>query len=419
MVVRFAFLVWLLGCSAVSFAQADVVSGISFEGNKRTRESYLTRFVKTKVGQPLDSARLDADVQLLYNTARLINIHYEVLDSLAGKWVVIHLEEVWTLLPIMNFGGIKNNFWFELGATDIHFLGNGSSIGGIYRYYDRHNTVLWYRNPYVAGSNWGFSVVFTRNSTIEPLYFGDTSLSYFYDNYSAELLGRYEFAIGNFIQAGGLFLNEEYNRKDDVDLGAKTPESLTVNKYGFRVLHTFDRVNFFYQYQDGVRNVVTTEVFNTPVMDDLFWKVMTETSYYKRVRKRANMAFRLRLGLSSNADNPFAPFVLDSYLNIRGSGNRAFRGTSELVLNTEWRQTVFDHKLGAISTVVFLDWGGWRPAGDKLASTLYLSNMKAYAGGGIRLFVKKIYDLVLRLDYAFNLGDPTMHGPVIGVGQYF
>lgn len=408
----------LLGCQWL-LAQQDTISAVEYIGIKRTRTSYLERFIYTRPGQELDSIRLDADVQRLYNTTFFINVDYKVTDTPEGKKVVYNIEEVWTLLPIVNFGGIRNNFWFELGAVDIHFMGTGTSFGGFYRYFDRHNVVAWYRTPYIAGSSWGAAINFTRNATLEPLYFKDTTLRYYYDNYSVEVLGRYEFYFGNFIQAGGIFLNELYRRKDNIDLGAETPERLTVNKYGFRILHTLQHVNFFYQYLDGIQNNWTSEVIHTPSKQEFFWKLMNETSYYKRVRKRANIAARLRMGISSNADSPFAPFVLDSYINIRGSGNRVFRGTSEFVLNVEWRQTLYENNLGAIGTVLFMDGGGWRPAGDPFKATFDRVNMKAFGGAGVRLYIKKIYNLILRFDYAFNLADWKMHGPVIGVGQYF
>ena len=50
-------------------------------------------------------------------------------------------------------------------------------------------------------------------------------------------------------------------------------------------------------------------------------------SYFARVGERGNWANRLRLGLSSNMDTPFAPFAVDNNLNIRGVGNTIDRGT--------------------------------------------------------------------------------------------
>ncbi len=71
-------------------------------------------------------------------------------------------------------------------------------------------------------------------------------------------------------------------------------------------------------------------------------------------------AARLRFGIATNNDTPFAPFVLDSYINIRGSGNRIERGTAALILNLEFRQTFFETAKFGGQLVAFSDTVFWR-----------------------------------------------------------
>ena len=125
------------------------------------------------------------------------------------------------------------------------------------------------------------------------------------------------------------------------------------------------------------------------------------------------------MGLSSNHESPFAPFVLDSYLNIRGIGNRVDRGTGALILNMEYRHSLLEKERIAIQGVVFSDTGSWRNPGGNLDDFSNPDNFVLFAGGGLRFIHKKIYNAILRVDYGFNLQERQVNGFVLGVGQYF
>tara|TARA_R100001369_G_scaffold81584_1_gene112633 strand:+ start:965 stop:1162 length:198 start_codon:yes stop_codon:yes gene_type:complete len=48
------------------------------------------------------------------------------------------------------------------------------------------------------------------------------------------------------------------------------------------------------------------------------------------------------LGYATNDTKPFAPFVLDNQLDIRGLGNVVDKGAASVVLNTDIRYTKRD-----------------------------------------------------------------------------
>ena len=70
---------------------------------------------------------------------------------------------------------------------------------------------------------------------------------------------------------------------------------------------------------------------------------------------RGNWANRLRIGLSTNNESPFAPFSLDNNINLRGVGNAVDRGTGGIVFNTEYRYTLIDKKNIALQSNGFID----------------------------------------------------------------
>ena len=84
-------------------------------------------------------------------------------------------------------------------------------------------------------------------------------------------------------------------------------------------------------------------VYNT-VDENWFNTLQFQGRSFKRFGEKGNLAMRLRLAISTNNDTPFAPFVVDSHVNLRGVGNRIDRGTAQVVFNSEYRHTVHDSK---------------------------------------------------------------------------
>jgi len=125
------------------------------------------------------------------------------------------------------------------------------------------------------------------------------------------------------------------------------------------------------------------------------------------------------LGIATNNDTPFAPFVADSHTNIRGIGNRIDRGTAQVVLNTEYRHTLSESKKWGVQAVVFSDTGTWRNPGGVLKDLLDPDQFRQFLGGGFRVIYNKVYGAVLRVDYGIDVFNKDQRGLVIGLGQYF
>ena len=141
--------------------------------------------------------------------------------------------------------------------------------------------------------------------------------------------------------------------------------------------------------------------------------------FFKRFGLKGNFATRIRLGLASNIDSPFAPFALDNNLNIRGVGNTIDRGSASAVWNIEYRQTIIEKKWFVLQANIFTDAGSWRNPGGEISEIIDPDNFRIYAGGGLRFMHKKIYNAIFRIDYGYGLTDKNSGGIVIGIGQYF
>ena len=127
----------------------------------------------------------------------------------------------------------------------------------------------------------------------------------------------------------------------------------------------------------------------------------------------------MRIGLSSNVNSPFAPFVLDNNVNLRGVGILIDRGTGSVVWNTEYRYTLYERKWFVLQGNIFTDFGSWRKPGGTLSDFVSAANVRVFSGVGLRFINKKIFNAIFRIDYGVGLTNDPSRGIVFGIGQYF
>ena len=431
--IMFTFLLLSVAfADTLTAQQKPVIKEVRFQGPEKTSVTYLKKFIETHEGMRLDSVRLKKDAQYLSNIRFIMHADYEVREAgESGKVIIIfNCEELHTLLPIFNFGGLPANFWFRAGLAEENLLGRGIRLGGFYQYYDRHSFKINSGYPYIDGSNWGLNMRLTKWSTVEPLFFdtentNSQKVTYNYDNYNFELTGTYTFSLGDRpfsdeVEFGGVLFRERYEKvPEEREKQSPGPNVADKNKFLVKVIYGKDHINHHYFYLSGFSNSLHLQTVFTAGSGKLFHLFFDDIKYYKRIGKRGNWANRLRLGLSTNRESPFAPFVLDNSVNIRGVGNKIDRGTATVVLNSEYRRTVYENNFGAIQGVGFADLGTWRQPGGTFHDLVERKNFKWYAGGGLRLHYKPVYQAILRVDYSVNLLNPDMSGFVIGLGQYF
>lgn len=403
-------------------AQTYQVVDVKIEGLEKTSEKYVNRYLATSPGVIVDSSLLERDVQNLSRISSIASASYDIEYSSEGATILFKVEEIGTLLPMFNLGGARESFWILAGAKEVNMLGRGIELGAYYQYYDRHSFIIDYRVPFFGQSSWGMAGSFKKWSTNEPLYWDQARVLYMYDHYNVGVSGIYEFLQENFLETGIAFFREDYLKFSQQD-SLPGPSSAVKNKALGKIVLQLDNVKYHYFYQDGLTNSIVIEsVYNLGAGGNespLFVLGWNEFKYFKRITPKINMAVRIKLGLSTNNDSPFAPFVLDNHVNIRGAGTKADRGTGAAFLNAEYRHTLYENHLGAIQGVFLSDMGSWRKPGGDFNDFIDDEIYKIFAGGGLRFIYKKLYGAILRIDYSINLQEFGSQGLVLGVGQYF
>jgi outer membrane protein assembly factor BamA len=397
------------------------IDEIVFKGLKNSEVSYLNQFLQAKPHQIFNDSIAQSDVQRLKNIAAIGNARYQIDTTGDQTQLVYHIEEVKTLLPIVNFGGIKGNFWFQLGFSDINWRGKGQFLSAAYQNNDgRHSGNVYYKVPRIKTSNWGYSLSLSHWASREPLYFKTATVNYDYDNTSGAFSIIRHFGFHRNLEVGGTLFREKYKKsKIQFIENPPGPEEVIQMKSLSKLTYKEDFLNYHLFYLKGLAWRVTVQnVYN---FSDKFWfnSFQFQGRHFTRIGKLGNLAIRLRLGIATNNESPFAPFVADSHVNIRGIGNRIDRGTAQIILNTEYRQSILQLSNWGAQIVVFSDIGSWRTPGGDL-SELFDSNLfRQFVGGGFRLIYNKIYGAIFRIDYGIDVFNTNQRGLVIGLGQYF
>ena len=346
--------------------------------------------------------------------------YFQVLNSYENFYtVIINVEENYTLIPEVGFWTSTNNqFSYKLGLYDYNFLGRNIAFGGFYQNNGFDTYAINLRAPNLFSKKWGLAVNYQNWKSEEPLYFNNSSANYLYNNISYEVLGLYKINFKNEINFGVNVFNEKYKYLSGIT-DSNVPENLDIDKMLYKFVYMYNDLDYFYQYVEGFKSVFYGQLVTADNKDQnnflIFWN---DFFYYKKIGEKGNWASRLRVGLASNKATPFAPFALDNNVNLRGVGILVDRGTGSVVLNTEYRYTLYDKKSFTIQGNTFIDAGTWRNPGGGFNDFLKNKNVRIYSGVGLRFISKKIYSATFRIDYGLSLKDNS-GGLVFGIGQYF
>ncbi len=416
----FAFIMTIDVCYGQQ-ANSKSVGNIRFEGIEKSDEEYLTQFILSHQSTDPSDSLILSDVQRLKNLSGIAHVDYRKENHDGIEQLVFEIEERRTLLPILNSGGITDNIWFQVGFTDINWLGKGQVLSAAYLNNDgRHSGNVYYKNQRIKQSDWGYTASISSWSSLEPLYFPEATVNYEYGNDGIGLTAIRHLDLHRQFEFGATYFIENYKKSQeqfsDVSVG---PDQLKQVKWLTKLQYSENHLNYHYFYLKGIEwNALLQNVYNT---DDRSWfhSILLQAKTYARIGARGNLANRFRIGVASNNDSPFAPFVADSHVNIRGIGNRIDRGTAQLILNTEYRQALLENSRWGIQVVSFADAGTWRNPGGQLTDLFDPDQFRIFVGGGIRIIYHRIYGATLRLDYAVDVLNQHQRGFVVGLGQYF
>ncbi|HMB63933.1 MAG TPA: hypothetical protein VKN36_12715 [Eudoraea sp.] len=421
MITRASLIFYVLFTLSMGYAQHDVISEIKIQGIQRIRSSFIKKYILLKPGMELDSLLMEEDITRLKRLPSVSHAYYQVFPAEEGRYTIYYnIEENFTLIPYASvFTSSNDEFAFRIGLQEFNFLGRNITLGGFYQYDIFNSYGLSIRAPYLFSKTLGLALNYHNLTTQEPVFFDNTTADYKYNNTSIEAMALYEINFKNRLEFGGSFFTEDY----EYLFGATSPNVprlLEVDKHLLKLIYNFDNIQYYYQYLSGFRSSLNLQYVGSSDSElPEFLIGFNDFAYFKRIGRKGNWASRLRLGLASNLETPFAPFTVDNNLNIRGVGNTIDRGTGAIVLNTEYRHTWIDKDWFVLQSNFFVDGGSWRNPGGDFSDFGDNQNIRIYPGVGLRFIHKRIFNAIFRIDYGFGITKDATRGIVFGIGQYF
>lgn len=407
--------------SLLSNSQDYIVHDIKIQGNKRLKSSFIKKISDVKAGKALDSTLIEQDIIRLKRLPSVAHAYYQVFYSNNNKYNVFYnIEENFTLIPSANiFTTNDDEFAYRIGLNEFNALGRNISVGGFYQKDIFDSYAINLRAPFLFSKYLGIAINYQDLTTLEPVFFDNSSSDYKYNNTSAEILGLYQFNFNNRLELGASYFTEDYQYRSGA-ISPDVPLALNVKKWLVKAIYEYNGLDYNFQYVSGFRTLFNFQyVTSTDAILPDFFIGWGDFFYFKRIGEHGNWANRLRVGLSTNDNTPFAPFSVDNNLNIRGVGNEIDRGTGVVVLNTEYRYNLIENNSISIQGNVFVDAGSWRNPGGDFGDFSKSQNIRIYPGIGFRFMHKKIYNAIFRLDYGYGITEDSTQGFVFGIGQYF
>lgn len=408
--------------SLVGYAQDEIISSFSIEGIKKIKKSFIENIATVAPREPLDSIKIKKDIAFLKRLPSVANASYSVTKNKEDNEyeVTYNIVENFTLIPSANvYTTNDNEFAFRIGLYEFNLFGRNISFGGFYQDDIYSSYGINFRAPFLFSRKLGLAINYQDLTTQEPVFLENGDADYKYNNKSFEVLGLCQLDFYNRFEIGANYFNEDYQYKRGAT-NPDVPQELNVDKLLFKGIYEYNNLDFTYQNVSGFRSIFNFQyVISTDDVLPGFVIGWNDFLYYKRIGKKGNWASRLRAGLASNNETPFAPFAVDNNLNIRGVGNLIDRGTGVIVLNTEYRHTLYEKKWFVLQGNAFIDGGSWRNPGGKLSDFGDSQNFRIYPGIGLRFMHKRIFNAVFRIDYGYGITENATNGFVFGIGQYF
>lgn len=393
------------------------IEQIEISGNWKTKEAVLLKFLGLNPKKSYSMQEISSRVNFLQSLSSIYRSEFTLTQSSEGYILRINVVEQKTLLPIINFGFQRSNQWAQVGLVDLNLQGSGDELLIYYQNNQgNHGGEVFYKKNRIAGKPINLSSNFLRWSSVEPVKF-DNETPFDYDFTLNQISIGVEYLYSNQVSfsAGISGLKENYQSYSEDVPG---PISLDLRKALAKWQFNFSNIKYDGIYKDNFIASLTFQNIYTIEFDQFFNLLQANIRYYKRFRKVSEFAAQINAGISSNFESPFAPFVIDSYTNVRASGDRVLRGTGIVSMNYEWREELFKHKKIIAQGVAFVDAVSLRLPGTNIRWGIYNFNYFVSTGAGLRFHYTKINNAIFRVDYGYEITRNSSQ-ILLGIGQYF
>ena len=412
------------------FADASLngrsITRITFERTGgRTTEHVIRDELAVAEGQSFDPEAYLQGLQSLRNLQIFRSVEGSAApDGEHGVALTVRLEEKWTTLPDLRFGGGGGITFYRLGIYDVNWLGR--RIEGLASYENfngTHNGEIWLKHPDAFGRGWMGGATFKRQTVFQNRYDSARGLSQSVNFVRTVNAVEWGHQVSHHLRMGGdlsresdhftnRFLNFE-QKAANFRNPPEQPEGGTTTYLGPTLL--FNNVNVYGVQYEGVRLDMRLGMASKEVTGDFSnTRFSANARLYLATPWESNLCGYLFVANSTSLE-PQHAIQLGGLFEIRGYYDGEIRGRKAWYYNFEYRIPSLRWDKFLLQHVVFNDGG---QADDSWDKAFRGRSLMSY-GTGIRIVPTFIHLLALRLDYAVRVEAPGSGGVSFGFLQFF
>ena len=161
------------------FSQEKIISEVRFEGNNKTKTSFLKKITKTRSGQVLDSLQIKEDITTLKRLSVVGHAYFKVTKVKENSYKVsMYIQENFTIIPDVSLWSSTNDvFSYKVGVYEYNFLGQNITLGGFYQNNGFDSYAINFKAPNLFSEKLGLEVNHQNWKSKEPIFFeGGTAL---------------------------------------------------------------------------------------------------------------------------------------------------------------------------------------------------------------------------------------------------
>jgi len=300
----------------ISSAQNDIISEIEITGLKHTKQSFIKKILNVQRGNVLDTLSIQKDIRRLKRLMGIANAGYVITKNTDRNYKLVYqIEENLAIIPQANVWTVNEKISYSVGLYEYNLFGRNIKVGGFYQNNNFDSYGASFSAPYLFSKRLGLSLEYQNWTSQEPLYFDNLIANYKYNNEFFEVMGMYSINTRNSLALGVDLFTENYdfiNGDDSLNLN-ELPLSLKQDKSMLKTVYTYDNLKYDYYLLSGFKSVLNLQAVATENnFDNLFLIGFNDFLFFKRFGLKGNFATRIRLGIASNIDSPFAPFAVDN-----------------------------------------------------------------------------------------------------------
>ncbi|WP_099573833.1 POTRA domain-containing protein [Maribacter sp. 4U21] len=228
----------LLFIGLIINAQENSINKITFEGLKRTKETFLKRLIRTKEGAVLDTLKIIGDVERLKRLPGIAIANYAFAETPSGTDLTYTIEENFTLISGLRIATANDgSSAYRISAFEFNLFGNNQLLGAFYEKNVFNSNGAFWEHAFLFSDKLVIDLNYQDVTTQEPVFFEEGDKNYRFNSRNLESDLLFSFDFNNEAEMGAILVKESYSFEGNDPPPPNRPLNLNADKLIYRAAY--------------------------------------------------------------------------------------------------------------------------------------------------------------------------------------